>query len=285
LQLLSEPRVYRQFFKTKQEACLNKVRAETKDFVGLTQMTDKQGVFRNQVDETNTLNEGPIKIMQIFNPLFVKDENLNCKNDQRKIYISQLKDRLKIVNRTRPKVLVINGFIDDNCKKLIAKINVTIPVVINDGSDFFSFWICGIQGIVLRSADFFSHQGIKGEQIEWLKEELEQSRVARHRTFAFVDCDVTKVPPSWMKMLARGRTLCISGISTGDNIENIYTYIPVKKNLEVTEGISQELSLGESDDDDDDLQKYDVKIFARKSSSVLCIKINESGEWEGEYLD
>merc|ERR1712154_196071 len=118
----------------------------------------------------------PILYMQICNPLFVKEINTNCSEEERKSHIAQLKNTLKIVNRTRPKLVVATGYLDDDCRKLLSKVNESIPVVLNDGKSFFSFWSCGGQGLVLSSHDFIGEGSSNArtcEQMNWLREQLE----------------------------------------------------------------------------------------------------------------
>mmetsp|Transcript_19101 Transcript_19101/g.21656 ORF Transcript_19101/g.21656 Transcript_19101/m.21656 type:complete len:92 (-) Transcript_19101:232-507(-) len=90
--------------------------------------------------------------MHATNPLFIKEINLNCSDDERVKYIIQLKESLKAVNRTRPKVVVASGgYLDDECLKFLGKVNESIPVVLNDGKSFYAVWACGGQSLVLQS--------------------------------------------------------------------------------------------------------------------------------------
>jgi len=204
LRVLSQPRVYRRFFRTKQDARLGKVRESTRDFVGLTQMNDKHYQFpmkdsENKDEERSGVLETifPIRYMHISNPLFDKKVSLNCSEEQRKSHISDLKECLKKVNRTRPKIVVASGYLDAECKRFMGKVNESIPVALNDGAMFFSFWSHGGQGLVLRSSDFIgvsTEMAQTCDQAAWLRQELEQSRMTRHHSYAFVDCDPDDLP-------------------------------------------------------------------------------------------
>ena len=65
----------------------------------------------------------------------------------RKHYIAQLKESLKHVDKMRPKLVVTSGYIDDERRLILSKVNETIPVVTNDESTYYSFWCCGGQGL------------------------------------------------------------------------------------------------------------------------------------------
>lgn len=219
---LAQPRVFRRFFKKKQEAKLGRVRPETRDYVGLSRLNDGQGNFPTKEAEedpnhpTDFTKTGPIQVVYLWNPLFVKDVNENCNEDKRKEYISMLKDKLKLINKTRPKLVVASGCFDKSCLKLMGKINESIPVAINDGSCFFSTWTCGAQGLFLRSCDLLKDDWKSSDQMIWLKECLEQSKLTQHHVFVFVDCDPKLLPEGLLQRLHRGRTLCIFGPS-GEN--------------------------------------------------------------------
>jgi len=289
LRVLNNPRVYRRFFKTKQEARLSKVRIDTRDFVGLTQMKDKQYQFpvassnENVDTERSDVLEAvfPILYMHVCNPLFVKESNVNCSTEERITYLSQLKDSLKAVNRTRPKVVVATGYLDDDCRKLLGKVNESIPVVLNDGESFYSFWACGGQGLVLKSSDFIgktSSSECKSEQMSWLAEQLEQSEITRHHSYAFIDCAIDQLPKWLIKRLAKGRVLCLFGVSKGPT--NQGTYIYSKSNADVTE--KEEVT----DDDDNESQSSNENdeerqmiILQRGDASLRCWKLEEYGEW------
>ncbi len=290
LRLLNNPRVYRRFFKTKQEARLTKVRKSTRDFIGLTQMQDKQYQFpvastNDNVDtERSDVLEAvfPILYMHLSNPLFVKEVNLNCSDEERVEYIAKLKDSLKAVNRTRPKLVVASGYLDDDCRKLLGKVNESIPVVLNDGESFFSFWSCGGQGIVLRASDFVgdsSFDSRKCEQMDWLREQLEQSEITRHHTYAFIDSSPELLPKWLIKKMAKGRVQCLFGVANGQLKEFSYIYRQSKP------------AENDKDADDDESQssteideERKMKIIQYGDASIRCWKLEEYGAWNFEDI-
>jgi len=298
IRVLPQPRVYRRFFKTKQEARLGKVRQSTRDFVGLTQINDKQYQFpmkdSENIDEERSdviENIFPIRYMHVSNPLFDKDVNLSCTEEDRKRHISALKESLKKVNRTRPKIVVASGYLDDECRKFMGKVNESIPVALNDGSSFFAFWSRGGQGLVLRSSDFLGvDSGIaqKCEQLQWLKQELEQSRMTRHHIYAFVDCSPEKLPEWLIRMLTKGRVMCLFGPhSDSAAMEKEYTY-----ECSVNDGEkSDDRSLDGDNDDDDSLSSAEnvadddeckMIIIARGDGTLRSWRLEEYGSWEFE---
>ncbi len=295
LRVLSNPRVYRRFFKTKQEARLTKVRASTRDYVGLTQMKDKQYQFpvassnNDNIDtERSDVLETvfPILYMHVCNPLFVKERNLNCTDEERELYITQLKDSLKAVNRTRPKLVVASGYLDDSCRKLLGKINESIPVVLNDGKAFYAVWSCGGQGLVLRTSDFIgvgTSDALKCEQMQWLEEQLEQSEMTRHHTFAFIDCEVDQLPQWLLKKLAKGRVACLFGLSEGSTNEKKFVYRKPSTKNSINEDICDAGDdASQSSADSFEEEPRQMRIIERGDSSVCCWKLEEYGAWEFE---
>lgn len=295
LRILKNPRVYRRFFKSKQEARLNKVRVNTRDFVGLTQLKDKQHQFPvpSTQDNVNTERSDvleavfPILYMHVSNPLFVKEVNLNCTDDERKTFMVQLAESLRVVNRKRPKLVVASGYLDDSCKKLLGKVNESIPVVLNNGESFFSFWSCGGQGIVLRSNDFTGEEGNDEartcEQMDWIRELLEQSEVTRHHVFVFVDCEPEKLPKWIIQKMAKGRVLCMFGLSKGPLKESRHEYLAPSK-IGEDEDMNDDDSQSSSSDHEDNDDKRVMKIIARGDSSIRCWKLEEYGAWNFEKL-
>ncbi len=296
--VLSQPRIYRRFFKTKQEARLGKVRQSTRDFVGLTQMNDKQYIFpmkdsENMDEERSDVIETifPIRYMHVNSPLFHKDINDACSEDERKGYIADLKNSLRAVNRTRPKIVVASGYLDDSCRKLMGKVNESIPVALNDGEHFYSFWCRGGQGLVIRSRDFIKSKNddpdeeddetgsmdSDSEQLAWLKCELEQCRMTKHHLFAFVDCDPNRLPSWFIQRLARGRVLCLFGLSDGEAYEKEI----VHSNLDGRVADDDSVSSVESGTEED---VHTMKIVGRSDGSLRCIQLEEYGAWEFENI-
>lgn len=242
LQVLSDPTIYRRFF-ANYEYRLDKIRKGPRDFVGLTRMNDDQYQFPMTPQEKDPHAKpepiDPIKIVYITNPLFVKAVNESCDEETRKRYVKMFKQCIKAINRERPKLVIASGFIDDACRKLLARISDTIPVVVIDGSIFFSFWQSGIEGLALCSSDWETDSSDE-EQLIWLRDELEQSRAAKQYLFAYVDCDPRDLPDALARRLARGRTLCIFGPSEKDTFEDLVVYNYQDDNASVRSTDSEE---------------------------------------------
>lgn len=297
LRSLSNPRVYRRFFKSKQEARLSKVRQRTRDYVGLTQMKDKQYQFPVDSSNENVDTERsdvletvfPILFMHVSNPLFIKETNLKCTEEERKQHIADLKESLKSVNRTRPKVIVASGYLDDDCRKLLGKVNESIPVILNDGQAFFAFWSCGGQGLVLRTSDFINVEksvAQKCEQMEWLKEQLELSEMTRHHSFAFVDCNPDDLPQWILKKLAKGRVSCLFGLSNGNEPQTESQHVYCKNATkdeeqdQETKDNMDDVASQSSNESGVDEEERQMKIIKRGDASLLCLKLEEYGAWE-----
>ncbi len=84
------------------------------------------------------------RIHHVTNPLFRKIINDKCSTPeneaQQKGFIKQLMESIRLVNRVRPSVVVACGYFDESCRKILSKVNETVPVVLHDGSSFFNFW-------------------------------------------------------------------------------------------------------------------------------------------------
>ena len=90
----------------------------------------------------------PVKIAVITNPLFCSNEVFN--DETRKKHKKDLKKCIAAINRTRPKLVVVNGHLEES-KKLLARISDSIPVVANEGKgDFYTAWYWGIQVILVK---------------------------------------------------------------------------------------------------------------------------------------
>lgn len=277
LQILSEPRVYRRFFSSQIDFRLDKIRKDTHDYVGLAQMNDNQGRFPNAGNDdpyAKPVELDPIKFVHLTNPLLVKHLNANCDQDTRKKWTKLLKKSIATINRTRPKVVVASGFVDDACRKLLARISDSIPVVVHGGSTFFSFWLCGAQGLMLRSGDLIGGD-VQAAQMSWIREQLEQSRMSKHQVFAFVDCDPRQLPPSTMKRLARGRTSCILGSSQEEPFASEVEY-------RIHDGID-DASVRSTDSDEDEKDNYTTGILGTNENGLRWITIEEHGKWQNHF--
>lgn len=251
LGVLSDPTIYRRFFGNY-EYRLDKIREGPRDFVGLTRMNDNQYQFPVTPQEKDPHAKPepiePIKIVYITNPLLVKSVNESCDEETRKRYFKQFKKCIAAVNRARPKLVVTSGFIDETCRKLLARISDTIPVVVIDGSAFFTFWLSGVQGLALRSSDWTTETD-DGEQLTWLREELEQSRMTKQFLFVYVDCDPRDIPDTLSRRLARGKSLCIFGPAE-DTFESTIVY-----NCEDDDNASVRSTDSEEDEQDNHLTR------------------------------
>lgn len=231
--LLSEPRIFRRLFQSKQDARLSRVRKSTHDCIGLT--------FREQgkpkEHEAGNEDPDPIKIIHLTNPLFLTHTDCGeLSEQQRTDYMALLKTCIRYINRIRPKFVVVSGkLFDRDCRNLLAKINETIPIVLCDGSHFLAVWHSCNEVLVLSGEKIIvanEHQTpseevrcqeciasfggtneaqLRDEQVLWLKQELEQIKVPRRKVIAFVENDPRTVPRPLLKRLAKSGTVCVFG--------------------------------------------------------------------------
>lgn len=267
LKIISEPRVFRRFFSSKQEARLSKVQPSTHTVFGSS--------FHDHGPSTIREDEHPITIqfMHLTNPLFNKETNNtnndcgnrgidalneNCHHDEaqrskmREDWLEQLKESIRRINKFRPKFVVASGNdINEKCRKLIAKISETVPVILCDGKQFASFWHKGYVFLSLRGKYLSPHQepdideatsatevreedgrsvesrdlGTEScrsiqchnatfrEQMSWVTEQLEQVNMGMRNTMIFVDCDPRQLSPLLIKKFMKNKVFCVIGSS------------------------------------------------------------------------
>jgi serine/threonine protein kinase len=310
LHLLKEPRVYRRFFQSKQEARLGRIRPQSRDALGMTQINDKMGQFPGKgEDENHPANKMPsnliggvknICIQHITNPLFCKTTNDECSNDevQRKGHIKQLKESIRLVNRTRPKAVVACGYFDESCRKLLSKINESVPVILHDGSAFFNFWVHGAHCVAVRLKDFEhpdndgSDESFRKDAVAWLKMELEQIKTARSHGYIFVDGNPRDIPQQWIAHMGKNHILGVLGQCAKPEGEAPNDVAVFEEQFVVAEDKNKieddDISVGSSDSDDDSKSPPDehvMNIVGRFENGVRNITVHEEElEWESELL-
>lgn len=309
MHLLHNPRVYRRFFATRQEARLEKIRPLSKNYVGLTLQDFPLAEQQKQVDEGIKV---VIKFVFLANPLFLVGNNETTDDGQNKEAeeknVSFLKECIREINKIRPKAVIVSG---EGCghhkrvRKLLSKINESINVIINDGKNFFS--ICfsrSVQGLIVckDGLSFASDDDVgekSSEQKIWLEEELEQSRVSRNSAFGFVNDDPHKLDEKTLAKLARGRLKCIFGTrssSVGDENEsqsfgssyeeNKFILTPEEDNAMEKE----EDSDYESDEEKDGWERepkeaHDMTLLSTHRGCFLVSLKEETGDWKYEHIE
>lgn len=324
LHLLKEPRIYRRFFHSKQDARFGRIRPESRDVIGLTQMNDKMGQFRGmnednphpdlQIPASKLVGVSRTTIHHITNPLFSKPINDQCARiegeEQRKLYIKQLKESLRLVNRVRPTVVVACGYFDDACRKLLSKVNETVPVILHDGSAYFNFWIYGAHCIAIplrylleNGSELDKMQ--RFEALAWFRMELEQIKTARSHGYVFVDGDSREIPPEWIAKMGKSHVLGLLGLCNRSDLTNvgqedesasIFETQFLVANLHTDNGgeanednqkHDDEASTSSSDSGKSDAPKDEhvMHIVGRLERGVRCITVREEDViWDDEIL-
>ncbi|KAL7521415.1 hypothetical protein ACHAWX_006089 [Stephanocyclus meneghinianus] len=318
LHLLKEPRIYRRFFLSKIDARLGRLRPHSMDVIGLTQKNDNMGHFPGSGEEDTHPNqkisdpsrESKICIHHITNPLFSKLINEECNKDEneskRKEYTKQLKESIRLVNRMRPRAVVACGYFDETCRKLLAKINETVPVILHDGSSFFNFWVFGVHCLAVRLSDFRgSHnsdlEGLNGNSTQeralaWLKMELEQIKISRGHGYVFVEGDPREIPAEWVAKLGKSHILGLLGICNVCYVANPTEHFAFEEKYTVAdhnmssskiESEADDMSCSSSDSDDKGAPHDDhvMHIVGRLENGVRCITVQEEElAWNTEIL-
>jgi len=285
--LLAEPRLYARFFPDSISARLDKVRPNTHSFVGLEQMNDDQGKppkAKMHDQYAKPIEMDPIQIVHLTNPLF--SATADVAEATRKTWTKLLKKCVANINRSRPKLVVVAGRVEAAERKILARISETIPVVVHDGSTFFTFWMSGVQCIALQSP----RTDNSNAQIDWLCEQLEQVRMSKHPLYVFVDADPRTLPQSVLKRLARGRTLCLFGnlsSSMEDNSASWESKIAYKANELVKESDDddEEMSIRSADsEEDDEKDSFTMKVCATSKNGLRWITVEEEPDmWSSDF--
>lgn len=280
MHLLHKPRVYRRFFASRQETRLEKVRPESRDYVGLTIEECPLDEQQQQMDEGIKI---VIKYIFLMNPIFsgggLEDEEENLR---------YLKECVRKINKLRPKLVVVCGSTcahHQKVRKLLAKINESINVVINDGRNFFTIWMSrSVQALIINK------KKINEDDLEhrlWMNEELEQFRVARNTSLVFCDCDPNSLSERTKQKLAKSKVRCVYGIqdSADQNSfeEKEYKFTPSKDQTEPTQ--KDEEDPDSSDDEEEDNTTYKMKLFSGNKSMHLISVEEESGEIKSEEIE
>lgn len=324
LHLLKEPRVYRRFFRSKQDARLGRIRPESRDVIGLTQVNDKMGHFRGisedqphpdlQLPANKLVGSTKTTIYHLTNPLFCKSINDECcrvhdGEVQRKEFIKQLKESIRLVNRQRPTVVIACGYFDDSCRKLFSKVNETVPVILHNGTSFFNFWVFGAHCVAFPSGYLMERvdevdDTFRNEALAWFRMELEQIKMARSHGYVFVDGDPREIPSEWIAKMGKSRVLGLVGLSAaqsfggngGGEVANEQSSSP---RFEVTYSTVEHASMdggnaeagnmsdssSDSDTGDAPDDAHVMHIVGRSDNGVRCITVHdEELEWDDDLL-
>ncbi len=322
LHLLKEPRVYRRFFRSRQDARLGRIRPESRDVIGLTQINDKMGHFRGigedqphpdlQLPASKLVGNTQTTIHHLTNPLFCKSINDACCRDndgevKRKEYIKQLKESIRLVNRQRPTVVIACGYFDDSCRRLLSKVNETVPVILHDGTSFFNFWVFGAHCVAFPSVYLLDKvdDTSQNEALSWFRMELEQIKMARSHGYVFVDGDPKEIPNEWIAKIGKSRVLGLVGLSTAQSFDRSgggevaseqsssprfeITYSTVEQARMDGQDTEADNNMSDSSCDSDMGDAPDefhvMHIVGRTDNGVRCITVHdEEQEWDDDLL-
>ena len=282
-----QPRLYSRFYDDIVECRIFskfRERLDTHDFCGLTQMNDNHGRTPSSLNEdpyATPLKVEPVKIAFITNPLFCSG-NKAFSDNERKKHKKDLKKCIAAINRIRPKVVVVNGPLEES-KKLLARISDSIPVVANPGKDtFYTAWYWGVQMITI-SADPTQQSSNNTPQMKWLREQLEASRMSKHPLFLFLDGDPRYDLPNFVqKRVARGRASAMVGHCKESEETTSFKSKAKYDHKEDKDGDDDDASIRSTDSDDDDKDDYIVPMMGCRENAIRWITVQEDGEWKQE---
>eukprot|EP00980_Cylindrotheca_fusiformis_P005339 scaffold1138_cov128-Cylindrotheca_fusiformis.AAC.21 len=268
-----ETRVFQRFFERDIDFIKAKVRSKSRDFVGLTQMNDdeyKPQSARGSADPYAKKDDPePTNLAFISSPLLSPPSD-GFLPDEEKRHVKAWKSCVATINKTRPKAVIVCGNLDSNpkCWKFLARIRDSIPVIWNDGTCFYTFWMHGFQGIVLQASELQQENSL---QMKWLREQMEQSRMAKHRVFCFCDCDPKDLPPMALKRLARGRVVALFGHAVREDYKDIIEY-------RANEKLEDDSSVKSSDSKEDDNDNAKMEILGSRTSGLQWITVDEKND-------
>jgi hypothetical protein len=275
-----ETRVLQRFVRNDIEYLSVKARPESRDYVGLTQMNDDEGKppsARGSADPYAKKDElETTKIVHLTNPLLLVTDDSGGGEDSeasRKLLLKGWKKCIASINRSRPKLVVVSGVMNDKCWKFLARISDSIAVVVNDGSCFYSFWLNGFQGLVLQSSTLQDGS----PQMLWIREIMEQCRMAKYQMFCFVDCDPRDLEPLVVKRLTRGRCLLLLGLSKSEPFETEVVY---QANETVND---DDTSVKSNDSVEDEQDEWTMKVMGTKENGLRWLSVDEKEEWETSF--
>jgi hypothetical protein len=215
----------------------------------------------------------PTKIVMLTNPMLMGGEGVTP--EQEKLYLKGWKNSIAIINKKRPKaVIVCAKEIPPKFWKFLARIRDSIPVIWNDGSVYYSFWLNGFQGLTLQSSALKDENST---QMKWIREQMEQSRMAKPQLFCFCDCDPADLPPVVVKRLARGRTLALFGLS------NSGKPLDYKVKYTANETLDDDTSVKSTDSKEDDDDNSTMRVFGTSMNGLRWITVEEKEEWYSEF--
>lgn len=282
-----ETRVFHRFFDNDIDYIKAKVRPTSRDFVGLTQMNDdeyKPKSQRGSEDPYATKIEPiPTKVAILRNPWLGTDEQQPATPEQEKMWLKGWKNTIAHINKQRPKAVVVCApHIPPKYWKFMSRIRDSIPVIWNDGSVFYSFWLNGFQGIVIQKSGF-SELGADGSkrsiedtlQMKWLREQMEQARMAKQQLFCFCDCNPKDLPALVLKRLARGRVLCLYGVSKNEEEDLDYklSYAPNEKVGD------DDVSVKSTDSQEDENDAQTMRVIASSRNGLEWLTVDEKEKW------
>jgi len=265
-----ETRVFQRFFDNDADFMKSKVRSASRDFVGLTQMNDDeykpQSARGSQDPYAKKDDPVPTPLAFLSSPLLLSPPTDRSEDEIKKL-IKGWKNSISHINKTRPKAVIVSGKLNSSPKiwKFLTRIRDSIPVIWNDGSSFFTFWLNGFQGIVLHLSGL---QDAEGAQMLWLREQMEQSRMAKHRVFSFCDCDPKDLPKLVVKRLARGRVVALFGLSNCEDYEDVVEYISNEK-------VEDDISVKSTDSVEDNDDCASMQVFGNITNGMRMITVEE----------
>jgi len=271
-----ETRVFQRFYLSDIDYIKNKVRATSRDFVGLTQMNDdeyKPLTGRGSQDPyADKIEPEPTKMVMITNPMLSGE---SFTPEQEKQHLKGWKNCIATINKKRPKAVIVCGkVIPRKFWKFLARVRDSINVLWNDGTVHYSFWLNGFQGLILQSSDL---QDENSTQMKWLREQMEQSRMAKQQLFCFCDCDPADLSPMVIKRLARGRSLSLMGLS------NTGLPIDYKMGYTANELLDDDTSVKSTDSEEDEDDHSTMRVYGTTVNGLRWITVDEKKKWCSEF--
>ena len=122
-------------------------------------------------------------------------------------------------------------------------------------------------------------------QISWLKQQLEQVRLAKYPLFVFISSNVCDISPFILKKLAQGRALCVFALSPYVSEDESLMSTVVRSNIayEANE-IVDDVSIRSTESLEDEKDNFTTKIMSTCASGLHWIAVDEEPDkWTVDF--
>jgi len=221
---LSNVRIRRNFYSSKQDMRLKRIRPGTRDFVGMSHSEQRHVMKQAQQQNEAMPGEEPEQAITSFVYLTSKlltSDLFSMDESEHEGFLAILKKQILAINKLRPNFVMVNSNLPPEAatRKLLGKISETIPVVLNDGSVSKGFSVyptnskgCMLQAIALHfDRDENRVPTYDCDTLDYIKGEMEANSVSGCATLVSSNIDPRRIPTKILRRLRYGKVLFAIG--------------------------------------------------------------------------